>query len=107
MHNRNIRRVLPASVLAACAMLPATSLADIIHVPADFPTIQAAIDAALDGDEIVVGPGTYAPFELRTGIGLTITGSDGAAATVVDAGGASPVCSAPFGMNQPVVLRGL
>ena len=107
MSSRTIRRVLHASVLVACAMLPAISLADILHVPADFPTIQAAIDAAADGDEIVVGPGTYDPFELRGGIGLTITGSAGAAATVVDAGGASPVCSAPFGMNQPVVLRGL
>jgi hypothetical protein len=30
-----------------------------IHVPADFPTIQQAIDAAVDGDSILVEPATY------------------------------------------------
>ena len=62
MSSRTIRRVLHASVLVACAMLPAISLADILHVPADFPTIQAAIDlvgedhVALGSDYDGVGP---------------------------------------------------
>ncbi|MBU0756396.1 MAG: hypothetical protein KJ645_14735, partial [Planctomycetes bacterium] len=30
-----------------------------IHVPGDYPTIQAAVDAALSGDLILVAPGTY------------------------------------------------
>jgi hypothetical protein len=34
-------------------------LPTIINVPADFPTIQAAIDISLDGDTILVQPGTY------------------------------------------------
>jgi hypothetical protein len=29
------------------------------HVPAEYPTIQAAIDAAVDGDEIIIEPGIY------------------------------------------------
>ncbi|MEL6499459.1 MAG: GC-type dockerin domain-anchored protein [Planctomycetota bacterium] len=33
--------------------------ADVLNVPGDFPTIQAALDAAQDGDEIVLAPGTY------------------------------------------------
>ena len=33
--------------------------ADVINVPEDYATIQAAIDAAVDGDEIIVSPGIY------------------------------------------------
>jgi hypothetical protein len=49
-----------ATLLATAALLsPALAPADIIHVPDDYPTIQAALSAATDGDEVVVAPGTY------------------------------------------------
>ena len=46
------------------------SLAAVINVPARETTIQAAIGVAMDGDEIVVAPGTYyrnlaGPWPLR------------------------------------------
>ena len=34
-------------------------LADVIDVPGDYPTIQEAIDAASDGDTVMVAPGLY------------------------------------------------
>ncbi len=36
-----------------------TARADIINVPGDYPTIQEAIDAAVDGDEVVVADAVY------------------------------------------------
>ena len=50
---------------AACSVT-----AEVIEVPADHPTIQAAIDVAVDGDEIVVSAGSY--FEAIDFIGKRI-----------------------------------
>lgn len=55
MNNRHIAAV---TVLLAAVVVPVAN-AVIINVPGDQPTIQAEIDAAVDGDEIVVAPGTY------------------------------------------------
>jgi hypothetical protein len=45
--------------LLVLLVLPAVLLAQqTIHVPADQPTIQAAINAANSGDTVLVAPGT-------------------------------------------------
>lgn len=53
--------------------------------PADFNTIQAAIDAASDGDEIVVEPGTYYETISYLGKSLAIRSVAGFASTTIDA----------------------
>ena len=57
-----------------------------IVVPVIFSGIQAAIDAADDGDLIEVLPGTYAEA-LFIDKDLTIRSTDGAGTTILDAGG--------------------
>lgn len=43
----------------AVALSPALASAATLRVPADYPTIQSAVDAAKDGDRISVGRGRY------------------------------------------------
>jgi parallel beta-helix repeat protein len=75
-----LRRALP--FLLALAPLAA---ADTLHVPKDFATIQAAVDASANGDTIVVHKGVYAEAVVVTGkIGLLIRGAGKA---VIDATG--------------------
>ena len=65
----------------------ASTPADIINVPADQPTIQAGIDAATDGDEVVVAPGTYNELIDFVGKAITLRSSDGADVTTIDGAG--------------------
>jgi len=62
-----------------------------LHVPSEFSTIQSAIDAASEGDTVMVHPGRYSRIVFRNGtITVTSTGPDSreiVEGTVIDGGG--------------------
>ena len=69
--------------------------AEIIIVPDDYASIQAAIDDAFAGDVIRVRPGTYIGNIDFLGKAITVESMDGPEVTIVDAGGGvSPCCEA-------------
>ncbi len=63
--------------------LPALTSAAVIHVPGDQPTVQAGIDAALAGDEVIVACGSYFEHDIQMKSGITLRGETGEAECVV------------------------
>jgi predicted outer membrane repeat protein len=71
-----------ALAVTLCAFA-GVAVGDVLNVPGDYDSIQAAIDAASTGDEIIVGPGEYHEA-LHLTKALTLRSSDGAEATTLD-----------------------
>jgi len=55
-----------------------------LHVPAEYPTIQDAVDAADDGDTVAVAPGTYPENIVLDGKAITVLGTHGPEETLID-----------------------
>ncbi len=85
------RRTIPCCFYAALTLLLAFCLVpalaqQTIHVPADQPTIQAGINAANNGDTVLVSPGTYNENINFNGKAITVTSSAGPTLTVINGG---------------------
>ena len=64
--------------------VPTTSLSATLKVPSQYPTIQAAIGAAANGDTVLVEPGTYVENINFIGKAITVKADKGPLVTVID-----------------------
>lgn len=85
-------------VFTSIPLTVVSASAKIIHVPANQPTIQAGINAASNGDTVVVAPGTYYENINFNGKAITVKSSSGAKVTIIDGGGVAPVVT--FDTNE-------
>ena len=91
--------ILTPLVFVAC------SLASTINVPQDQPTIQAGINAAKQGDTVLVAPGTYVENINFMGKAITVKSSGGATTTIIDGSSAAPVAAFVSKENANSILR--
>jgi hypothetical protein len=89
MKSLTVSHTLPACLIYVFSL---TASAAEIHVTRDSPGIQAAIEAAADGDEIIVAPGVYQEHINFLGKAVTVRSTDPddwdvVAATIIDGTG--------------------
>jgi parallel beta-helix repeat protein len=80
-----VQQIVVVAVLASCYMFIATtatsgssgSVGQVVHVPRDFPTIQAAVDAADEGDTVQVEAGIYNENVVVSTSGVKVHASGG------------------------------
>ena len=101
-------RLLFPSLLAVVFFLFARSLSaqNTIRVPGDQSAIQAAINAAHNGDTVLVAPGTYAENTNFGGKAITVTSSGGPSVTIIDGGAKGSVVTFNTGETASSVLNG-
>jgi hypothetical protein len=99
--SRHIFASVPLLALAVGACAQA------LRVPAQHPTIAAALAAAGPGDTILVAPGTYPErLDWPAVDGIRLIGERGAAATVIDGTAGGPVIRFATTLTRATLLQG-
>lgn len=92
-----------AQVLTSKGQLQVSTIRD---VPGSYATIQAAIEASVAGDRVVVAPGTYFENIDFLGKAITVASTDGPGLTAIDGGGSGAVVTFDSGEGLQSVLEG-
>ena len=77
-----------------------------INVPGNATSIQAGINAASDGDTVLVAPGTYVENIDFMGKAITVTSSGGPASTIIDGSQGAIAVSFVSGETRSSVING-
>jgi parallel beta-helix repeat protein len=110
LRGQGIRWLVLAVVTSGVLLVPLgaedAAAATVRRVPQDYPTIQAAINAAVAGDTVLVSPGTYVEridFQEKE---ITVESTDGPTSTIIDGNQAGVVVRIVANEGQTPVLRG-
>ncbi len=83
------------------------SPADVLHVPASFPSVSSALAAAGAGDTILVASGIYIENLIwPSTAGIKLLSEAGAARTILDGGAQESVIGIYTGVDTTTVIRG-
>ncbi len=105
------RVILLLAIFFAIGFTP--TLANIIHIPGDYETIQEGIDASADGDTVLVQPGTYLEIINFSGHNIVLgslflmTGDTTyISETIIDGNSSGPVVTFESGEDRTTILTG-
>jgi hypothetical protein len=82
------------------------ALADVRRVPSQHPTIQQAIDASVNGDTVLVAPGTYIENIDFKGKAITVASEAGPQTTIIDGNQDGSVVKFVSGEGRSSILSG-
>ena len=94
-------------VLPILLLLASGLHSDTIHIPSEYSTIQAGLNAAQAGDTVLVAPETYIENLMWPAVqGIKLLSESGASSTTIDGGLVSPVVWIDCGTDTTTVIEG-